>query len=506
MNLTAKRFLANIVAAALLASGCSGMQAAELPEEAALPSSADSFWISIDAVRSGDWFHLLSAGDEALKIRLLMIESARSSIDMESFLWKPDRTGREILARVLAAADRGVRVRFLLDDSFTMHEGLALHALAEHPNIEIRLYNPFQHRSDQVVLRELFNLGEFSRINHRMHNKVLLIDGRAALAGGRNLADEYFGWHDEQNFRDMEVLTMGKTVPQASHHFDAFWNSGWAFPMDHAILAPKGQFNLADLRSQLSEHTESAIEHDPAAVLERWHTLAQEAHSGSAEFVSDLPAHRDPSHPDERPNQLALELERLIDDAESEVVVVTAYLVPTPELEAAVERLRDRGVALKILTNSLRSNNHLAAHAAYRGHLDRLIEYGADVYEVRASAADRGLYMQLPVDNKELGLHAKLMLIDDDLAFVGSCNFDSRSLNLNTEAGLIIESEAVNRALREHLSVDFAPRNAWSVQRSEGGSLRWVGDDQVLNHQPADSAFQRLEDWFVGILPIDAQM
>ena len=395
MNLTAKRFLANIVPPRSSHRVARGLQAANLPEEAALPSSADSFWISIDAVRSGDWFHLLSAGDEALKIRLLMIESARSSIDMESFLWKPDRTGREILARVLAAADRGVRVRFLLDDSFTMHEGLALHALAEHPNIEIRLYNPFQHRSDQVVLRELFNLGEFSRINHRMHNKVLLIDGRAALAGGRNLADEYFGWHDEQNFRDMEVLTMGETVPQASHHFDAFWNSGWAFPMDHAILAPKGQFNLArSSKSTFRAHRVSDRTRSRGGPRAMAHTRARSPFRQCRIRLGPpaLASHRIPT----KAQSTGSGLERLIDDAESEVVVVTAYLVPTPELEAAVERLRDRGVTLKILTNSLRSNNHLAAHAAYRGHLDRLIEYGADVYEVRASAADRGLYMQLP--------------------------------------------------------------------------------------------------------------
>lgn len=180
--------------------------------------------------------------------------------------------------------------------------------------------------------------------------------------------------------------------------------------------------------------------------------------------------------------------------------------MPTPELEARVEEAEARGVQVRILTNSLRSNNHLAAHAAYRGHLERLVDHGADLHEVRALAVDRHRYMLTPVEDKTLGLHAKLLLVDGDTCFIGSANLDPRSLNINTEVGLVIRNPELNAALRERLEVDFHPRNAWTVRRGEHGNLEWVGHDQVLQHQPSESAIQLLEDWFIGLLPIDGQM
>ena len=196
----------------------------------------------------------------------------------------------------------------------------------------------------------------------------------------------------------------------------------------------------------------------------------------------------------------------LIDNAKTEVILVSAYLIPTPELEGAIERAERRGVQVRILTNSLRSNNHLAAHSAYRGHLQRLVSQGSDLHEVRVDAADRSLYMEEPVRDKRLGLHAKIMVIDDDRVFVGSSNLDPRSLKLNTEVGLIIDSEPLNQDLREMLAADFKLSNAWAVKMSEDGNLRWHGKNVVLDAQPADSQVERLEDWFMGLLPIDGQM
>lgn len=504
-----RRLIAWLPTAALwfaLLGGCGALETADLPSEPALPPSRAPLWSDIGVVDADEWFSLLNAGEEALQWRLRMIDSAETSIDMETFLWKPDESGGLILAHVLAAADRGVRVRLMLDDSFTMHEDIAMHAVADHPNVEVRVYNPFRHRSDSVVWRQLFNAGEFGRINHRMHNKALVVDGRAALVGGRNLADEYFGRHDELNFRDMEVIAVGESVPTVVAHFDRFWNSGWAFPVDQMIESRHKLTGLADVRAWIADNTPPFARPDQRTLEQHWLSLADTAYPGYAEFFFDPPASRDRSEPDELPDELSGELYRLIDAARSEIILVSAYLVPTRELEERVEAAEARGVEVRILTNSLRSNNHLAAHAAYRGHLERLVGHGADLHEVRATAADRGLYMEAPVDSKKLGLHAKLLLIDDDVAFIGSCNLDPRSLKINTEVGLIVQSEALNRALRESLAVDFHPRNAWAVRRSPAGSLIWVGHDQTLTHQPSESAIQRLEDWFLGLLPIDGQM
>jgi len=506
MAFNPRSWRALVAAAAILLAGCARLEIADLPPEPALPASEAKLWQEIDNVRLGDWFYLLNAGEEALDWRLRMIDSARVSIDLETFLWKPDESGRQILAHIFAAADRGVRVRFLLDDSFTMHEDLALHAVDEHANISLRLYNPYLHRSDSAVRREFFNAGDFARTNHRMHNKVLVVDGRAALIGGRNLADEYFGLHEVLNFRDMEVITAGSSVPRIVESFDAFWNSGWAFPLAGVIEEPDDAPDLDEFRASLAASTPLPVVPEPAMLAAQWQAIAGVAYPGRADFFFDQPAGVDPAAPDEMPDQLAGELQRLLDEAQSEVILVSAYLVPTQQLEAAVERAESRGVNVRILTNSLLSNNHLAAHAAYRGHLNRLVDHGADLHEVSVAAADRNLYMRSPVADKQLGLHAKLLLIDDDLAFVGSCNLDPRSLTINTEVGLVIESKALNAALRERLAVDFEPRNAWAVRRSDDGKLIWVGDDQVLKHQPAHSSIQRLEDWFLGVLPIDGQM
>jgi len=487
-------------------SGCASQGPADLPEESALPRAESAFWHHIAAAQPDDWFQLLNGGEEALTWRLRAIDSATLSIDMETFLWKPDRSGLAVLAHLLTAADRGVRVRVLLDDSFTMHEDLALHAIDGHPNIEYRIYNPYRHRQDNPVLRQLFNLGEFSRVNHRMHNKALVVDGQAAIVGGRNLADEYFGYDERFNFRDMEVLTAGTGVDGVVRHFDTFWNSGWAFPIDQVLQPPPDAPGLADLRLWLASVTAAVQAPDPQLLEAAWLDAARGGHPGRSVFHSDRPAREDPSAAGETPNQLAGVLLDLIDEADTEVVLISAYLIPTPELEAAVERAEARGVQVRILTNSLRSNNHLSAHAAYRGHVERLVSHGADLHEVHAEAEDRLLYMQPPVQDKRLGLHAKLLIIDDAQVYVGSCNLDPRSLKLNTEVGFIIDSPSLNQALRQHVAADFQPRNAWAVRLSPQGQLQWHGDGVVLDAPPSDSPIQRLEDWFMGLLPIDNEM
>jgi len=493
-----------LVAMLLALASCSTPpRVADLPAETALPAVQSAFWDEPGAAQGGEWFYLLNAGDEALQWRLRMIDSATSSIDMETFLWAPDSTGRLIQAHILAAANRGVRVRFLLDDSFTMHEDLALHGFNDHPNIEMRIYNPLRHRYNQTLWRQLFNFGDFTRINHRMHNKLLVVDGRAALVGGRNLANEYFGFDEKMNFRDMEVITMGSSVPGTVRHFDAFWNSGWAFPLDDIIPASADAPSLDEMSRSLA--TLSA-EPDRLQLQAAWQEIAGNAMSGSAIFYFDEPASRDPAAPEEAPDQLAVRLQQLIDTARSDVTLVSAYLVPTPEFEQAIRSAEERGVEVRVLTNSLKSNNHLAAHAAYWDHIDALVDSGVDLYEVRVTAADRDLYMRSPVDKKHLGLHAKLLLIDNDTTFIGSCNLDSRSLIINTEVGLIINSTELNQQLRDLLAVDFQPRNAWNVQRGDDGRLVWRGENDSYSGPPDASQIERLEDWFIGLLPLDKQM
>ncbi|MEH6586348.1 MAG: phospholipase D family protein [Halioglobus sp.] len=474
-------------------------------DEYALLPSQDAFWQQIITSTDQDRFSLLNTGEEASRFRLAMIDSARRSIDLETFLWLPDQVGGRILAHLVAAADRGVRVRILLDDSFTPHQDLALHHLDLHPNIELRLYNPYHNRPANLAGRTVFNLGDFSRVNHRMHNKALIVDGQAVILGGRNLADEYFGFHVDYNFRDMEVLAMGQSVSAVSRHFDGFWNSGWAFPIDQVVDASKDEAGLLAVRTFLAENVNDVDIQSEPELLALWQSTANDAITGKAQFFSDLPASDDPAASKDQPSQLAGFLRQTIAGAQSDIIGVTAYFVPTPELLSELEQAVARGVRVRVLTNSMRSNNHLSAHAAYIGYVQGMLAAGVEIYETRTDARDRHLYMQAPVQHKDLGLHAKFMIVDSDKTVIGSSNLDPRSLKLNTEVGLMIESAELNTRLRQLIAVDFLPQNSWSVQL-EAGELVWVGDEQTLKHAPADSVFQQLEDWFIGLMPIDSQM
>ena len=221
-----------LVTMLLILSGCTMVQPVDLADESALAPADAEFWTVLEQERPGNWFKLLNTGDEALEWRLRVIDSATQSLDLQTFLWLEDKTGLTVLRHVLDAADRGVRVRLLLDDLFTVGETDLIFAMDQHPNIQYRIYNPFGRRFDSILLREVMNAGEFFRLDHRMHNKAMITDNRAAILGGRNIADEYFGHHSDANFRDMEVLVGGTVVESISARFDDYWNSNWSIPID----------------------------------------------------------------------------------------------------------------------------------------------------------------------------------------------------------------------------------------------------------------------------------
>jgi putative cardiolipin synthase len=218
--------------------------------------------------------------------------------------------------------------------------------------------------------------------------------------------------------------------------------------------------------------------------------------TGQAVLYTDDPPEGNPRNREEFPVQVANELIALFDDAEFEIVIVSAYLIPTPELEGAVKRALGRGVRVRILTNSINSNNHLTAHSVYRNHIGTLIESGAEMHEVRIDAKDRARYMLTPVEQKNLGLHAKALVIDDDKVFVGSVNLDPRSLKMNTEMGFLVVSRPFNETIRSALEGDFSTENAWKLELQDSGEIFWVSDDETLTSQPAHSFMQRIEDWF----------
>ncbi|MEX0331253.1 MAG: phospholipase D family protein [Puniceicoccaceae bacterium] len=498
---------AGLLLAGLCLTACTTLKPVEKPVETALAPVENTFWDEIDSVRQErDWYYLLNTGPEGLEWRLRAIDSASQSIDLQTFLWMWDESGSLVLRHLLEAADRGVRVRLLLDDTFLNTHSDIVWDLGHHTNVEYRIYNPFKRRRENFAMRQLINLGEFGRLDHRMHNKAMIVDNRAAIVGGRNLADEYFGSHEEANFRDIEVLTAGPGVLGLSDLFDEFWNNPWTFPLEAIMTEQPAGMDRESFETWIYGEISAGLEESRDERLVRWMEAARQADPGSAVLLADHPARDNPADHDELPDQLAIELNEWFGRAEKELILVSAYLIPTPELEAAIEAAENRGVRVRILTNSLRSNNHVAAHSAYRHHIHSLLGHGAEVHEVRALAKDRGTYIRHPVEEKELGLHAKLVLIDDNLTFIGSANLDPRSLRLNTEMGLLIESPSLNTRVREVLDLDFLLRNAWHLEVGPDGQVIWKSDEEVLETQPAASAFQKLEDWFLGILPIEGEM
>ena len=249
-------------------------------------------------------------------------------------------------------------------------------------------------------------------------------------------------------------------------------------------------------------HTEESTEE----LIARWLEFVEDADTGDAILYADDPPEDSPKNREEAPIQVANELVSLFDGAESEIVIVSAYLIPTPNLEGAVERALDRGVRVRILTNSIGSNNHLTAHSAYRNHINTLLEHGAELHEVRTDARDRERYMLTPVQRKMLALHAKALIIDDDKVFIGSANLDPRSLRINTEMGFLVLSDQFNQELRAALEGDFSAANAWRLELQEDGKVFWVSNDQALESQPATSFMQRIEDWFFSHMPIEGEL
>jgi putative cardiolipin synthase len=491
---------------AMLAAACSSLEPVELaPEYTPVPTSAD-LWNTLADERSGDWYALLNNGPGALDWRLRAIDSATESIDLQTFLWTFDTVGALVLDHLVAAADRGVVVKLLVDDSFLLGEDDILLELAHHPNIEYRLYNPYNRRSDNVITRQALNLAEFHRLDHRMHNKAMIVDNRVAIVGGRNLADEYFGLHAVANFRDLEVLVGGPIVLDVSAEFDTYWNDRWAVPIESVTHVRHTSADLNAARTIRDANVHLHAEQTPAERLDAWRSLVASAVDGKAMLFADRPPEENPADKSEAPVQVAHALMQMIDAAREEVLIVSAYLIPTPALEGAVERAVERGVRIRMLTNSIRSNNHITAHSAYRNHIRTLLDNGAELHEVRIDADDRDIYMLSPIEEKKLALHAKALVIDTDKVFIGSANLDPRSLRINTEMGFLIESEALNAEVRKAVTPDFSNANSWQLQLDEQGKVVWVSHDVTLTEQPAGSLLQRIEDWFFSHLPLEDEL
>ncbi|HEY5678446.1 MAG TPA: phospholipase D family protein [Pseudomonadales bacterium] len=445
---------------------------------------------------------LVEASDLALTARIDMIDAADATIDAQYFIWQNDPTGVLVIQKLLDAADRGVRVRALLDDVQLTGFVDRLNALDDHPNIEIRIFNPFSVRFRYPL--GFIRIAEFAidgaRLNHRMHNKLMVADNQLAILGGRNIGDDYFGRNPKRNFVDTDILLSGDIVPELSRGFDSYWNSRWAYPVSALMEFSLLPVDLETIRQRIRDR------------LEEWPDL--ESLGREIAFEDTLADLRDAAALDwsttvvddpevgwfERPDDIALDLTELALRAEREVLVVTPYLIPTPNAFKIGKELVDKGVRVRIVTNSLGTNDVVAAQAAYGRYRRRILDTGVELYELRADAAlpERGL-------SEEVCLHSKYIIIDDEIVFVGSLNLDPRSLYLNTEVGVVLESRPLAATLRESFDLLAHPDSSWRVTTHENG-FRWESSAGTLDRQPAKNGWQRFRYWFLSLIPVSSQL
>jgi putative cardiolipin synthase len=453
-------------------------------------------------------FFKLFRNDDAMRWRLLLADTAEETLDMQYFIWKGDASGELLLDRVIKAADRGVRVRILVDDIYLIGADRTIAALSQHPRIEMRMFNPAKRRTSSIVVRGLEMMGNITQLNHRMHNKLIVADNRLAIVGGRNLGNEYFGLNPKQNFTDFDVLAIGPVAKKVSASFDIYWNNQWSYPGDALLQNYKDQellpILLEELQEQLDKNEKLLVEfqqqnQDWNNLLEK---LAYNVKDGTARVIYDEPLVGEKIPP----AQLIETLGELAGNAQHELLISTPYFIPHEDFYQGVPDLISRGVRVVVLTNSLGSTNHPIVHSGYKKHRKKVIKMGVELFEMRHDATARGKFDTPPVQSKAFGLHAKYIIIDRRFTFVGSLNLDPRSIYINTEMGLIIDSANLAQGVVREFEEELKPENSWQVLLDDKGRLFWKAGDTVVRKEPARSFWQRFQSAFFGIFDLDDQL
>ena len=447
----------------------------------------------------------LTNGRDAFAARALLARDAERSIDAQYYIWHDDMAGRLLFEEIRTAADRGVRVRLLLDDNTTVGMDPLLASLDAHPGIEIRLFNPFMHRG----LRALGFLTDFDRLNRRMHNKAFTVDNQVTIIGGRNVGDEYFDAGDQPLFVDVDVVAVGAVVREVSSDFDRYWASNSAYPIDRIlpsdVMATSGTKVAAEAPPAHGPQATAYLDAVAASPFIR------DMRAGSlplewttVRMVSDDPAKGLGRAPAEA--SVIDRLAAIIGDAVTEVRLVSPYFVPTAEGVDALAAIAARGVDIAILTNSLEATDVAAVHAGYAGRREPLLAHGIALYELKRrfaprSGSDRGL-----PGSSAASLHAKTFAIDRERIFIGSFNFDPRSARLNTENGFVIDSTAMATVLAGAFETRL-PETAYAVQRSADGSIEWVdrsgSQARTYDKEPGVGFWHRNWVRFLSLLPIE---
>jgi len=433
--------------------------------------------------------HTLLDGREALAARVALADAAQRSLDVQYFIWNKDMAGKVLLEHLLRAADRGVRVRLLLDDLGTMPSDATLLTIDSHPNIEVRMFNPVALRSPRL----LGMVADFGRINKRMHNKSFTADGQASIVGGRNIGDEYFEAHAEMNFADLDVVVIGPVVKEVSDEFDLYWNNQSSIPIAALARQNTTPEQFAAQRAALIAYHETAKASAYAQSLRNSEFARQITNRsvpyywGKATIVEDHPD-KVATSADKTETHLAPQLRKVVDQTKRELFLVSPYFVPGKKGVELLAGVRQRGARVVVITNSLASTDGVPVHSKYQLYRKPLIEAGVELYEIKPTA---GAQLRRRFDRR--------------IGFIGSYNLDPRSSKLNTEMGVLFNCPALARRLPETTERDLG-RNAYRVEL-DGKRLVWVtreGDKEMRYHsEPETGLWKRIKAQVISWLPIE---
>ena len=442
-------------------------------------------------------FHLLDGSHEALAWRLALIDSAVSSLDIMTYLWYADASGRLIVERAVLAARRGVRVRLVVDDLMTIGQEHIHADLESEPNVDIRLFNPWKKRD--LLSRGGEMIAEMERLNTRMHDKLLIADGRAAIMGGRNIGDHYFGLNNSYNFHDLDVMAIGDMARQSNGMFDEFWNSEWVASATNLTTDPdpeRAAAAWATMQEKIRASEElRSFPVEPKDWSQEFAELEPLLHPGTGELVYDRVSAEGVVQ------GMVAEMFAIFDRAQEELLITNAYIIPGERGIEFLRSLNARGVDVRILTNSLASHDVPAVNSHYEPWRDDIVGTGARLFELRADAAIQSIVDVPPVSAKFVGLHTKASVSDGRHVFIGSMNLDPRSGAINTEMGAVIDSPGLGQELRDLMLRDMGPENAWEVSVDDDGRLQWTNSDETVTTQPARGFMQHIMNVIFKVVP-----
>ena len=452
-------------------------------------------------------FLLLQYGERGLLARLAMCDLAEKTLDAQYYSWDSDTTGRILAGRLIRAADRGVRVRILIDDHYqTEDRDIVVAALDGHPNIEIRLFNPITNR----FWRTLSFLADFGRVNHRMHNKLLVMDNAVGIVGGRNIGDVYFGVQKDYNYRDLDVVTAGPVVREISASFDLFWNSDSAIPVGAVVRKPPSEEEHEAFTKQLEERISASgypypIYENVDELRARLVQIRDNFIWGPGHVLVELPSR---VNTPVDTGVISKGLSQRVSEVEREILIESPYFILSDRIIERVGQLTARGIKVRAMTNSAAGSDVISAQAGYANTRVKLLKAGAELYELRPDTNMEKRWSVL--SGSRAAMHNKFIVFDRKSVWIGSFNLDPRSSTLNTEIGVMIDSPEIANQAAKIMDEGVLPGSAYHVTLDENDRLVWTAENDGKKVQydtdPETGAWHRFVLGFIGILPIEGQL